>query len=192
MNTQNTGVEMFDDNNHVKPAPDTNATPANDPVSNATISAPSVPAEDTSVAVPDPTMSSNPAQPPKDPQTTAPDFNPASVPEINADSSVSESTSNTAPSLSSSGYSPTVNEDEELIELKQKALKSLSPLLSHLDQTPEEKFRTTMMMIQASDDQSLVKTAYDAAQNITDEKSKAQALLDIVNEINYFTQNGKN
>jgi hypothetical protein len=42
-------------------------------------------------------------------------------------------------------------------------------------------------MIQASDNQALVKDAYDAAQKITDEKTKAQALLDIVNEINYFT-----
>ncbi len=76
----------------------------------------------------------------------------------------------------------------ELIDIKQKALGELNPLMSHLEQTPEEKFRTTMMMIQASDDQSLVKVAYEAAQKITDEKAKAQALLDIVNEINYFTQ----
>lgn len=80
---------------------------------------------------------------------------------------------------------------DDLVSLKQQALQSLSPLLSHLEQTPEEKFKTTMMMIQASDDQSLVKTAYDAAQAITDEKEKAQALLDIVNEINYFTQQAK-
>ena len=45
------------------------------------------------------------------------------------------------------------------------------------------------MMIQASDDQSLIQQAYDAANSITDEKIKAQALLDVVNEINYFTQN---
>jgi hypothetical protein len=77
----------------------------------------------------------------------------------------------------------------DLADIKQKALGQLSPLVGHLDQTPEEKFRTTMMMIQASDDQSLVKVAYEAAQQITDEKAKAQALLDIVNEINYFTQN---
>jgi hypothetical protein len=75
-----------------------------------------------------------------------------------------------------------------LIDIKQQALTQLSPLVGHLEQSPEEKFRTTMMMIQASDDQTLVKTAYDAAQQITDEKAKAQALLDIVNEINYFTQ----
>lgn len=77
---------------------------------------------------------------------------------------------------------------EDLLTIKQDALKQLGPLVSHLDQTPEEKFRTTMMMIQATDDKSLIKDAYDAAQKISSEKTRAQALLDIVNEINYFTQ----
>lgn len=77
----------------------------------------------------------------------------------------------------------------DLLDIKQKALGELSPLVGHLDQSPEEKFKTTMMMIQASDDQSLIKTAYAAAQEITDEKTRAQALLDIINEINYFTHN---
>jgi hypothetical protein len=76
----------------------------------------------------------------------------------------------------------------DLLDIKQKALEELSPLVGHLEQTPEEKFKTTMMMIQASDNQALVPDAYTAAQAITDEKAKAQALLDIVNEINYFTQ----
>ena len=76
----------------------------------------------------------------------------------------------------------------QLIELKQKALNELNPLVEHLDQNYEEKFNTIMMMIQASDDQSLIQSAYETAQKITDEKARAQALLDIVNEINYFTQ----
>ena len=76
----------------------------------------------------------------------------------------------------------------DLLDIKQQALTQLSPLVGHLEQTPEEKFRTTMMMIQASDNQELVKDAYAAAQEISDEKVKAQALLDIINEINYFTQ----
>lgn len=76
----------------------------------------------------------------------------------------------------------------KLIELKQKALGELNPLVEHLDQNNEEKFNTLMMMIQASDDQSLIEQAYQVAQNITDEKARAQALLDVVNEINYFTQ----
>ncbi|MDL2363495.1 MAG: hypothetical protein QFB86_03905 [Patescibacteria group bacterium] len=75
----------------------------------------------------------------------------------------------------------------DLIDIKQKALQQLSPLVGHLEQSPEDKFRTTMMMIQASDDQTLVKQAYEAANQIEDEKARAQALLDIVNEINYFT-----
>jgi len=83
----------------------------------------------------------------------------------------------------------TTHHANDLIDIKQHALTELSPLVGHLDQTPEEKFRTTMMMIQASDDQSLVKTAYESAHAITDEKVRAQALLDIINEINYFTQN---
>lgn len=76
----------------------------------------------------------------------------------------------------------------DLIDLKQSALQELSPLIGHLEQTPEEKFRTTMMMIQASDDQSMLQTAFQAAKDIKDEKARAQALLDVVNEINYFTQ----
>jgi hypothetical protein len=79
---------------------------------------------------------------------------------------------------------------DDLLNIKQQALQQLSPLVGHLDQTPEEKFHTTMMMIQASDNQALIKDAYTAAQAITDEKTRAQALLDIINEINYFTQHG--
>lgn len=85
-----------------------------------------------------------------------------------------------------------VDESDDLISIKQQALQQLTPLVGHLEQTPEEKFRTTMMLIQASDNQALVKEAYDAAKEITDEKARAQALLDVVNEINYFTQQHNN
>jgi hypothetical protein len=77
---------------------------------------------------------------------------------------------------------------EDLLSLKQHALEQLEPLVGQLDQTPEERFRTTMMLIQSTDNQGLLPVAYEAAQNITEEKVRAQALLDIVNEINYFTQ----
>jgi len=76
----------------------------------------------------------------------------------------------------------------DLLDIKQQALQQLSPLVNHLDQSPEERFRTTMMLIQASDNAELIKDAYEAAGQIPDEKIRAQALLDIVNEINYFTQ----
>ncbi len=78
-------------------------------------------------------------------------------------------------------------DNSDLINIKREALQQLTPLVGHLDQTPEEKFRTTMMLIQATDDKTLLKSAYDSALKIPDEKSRAQALLDVVNEINYFT-----
>lgn len=80
---------------------------------------------------------------------------------------------------------------DDLLDIKQQALQALTPLVDHLDQSPEERFRTTMMMIQASDNHGLIKVAYEAAQQIADEKERAQALLDIVNEINYFTQHSQ-
>lgn len=102
-------------------------------------------------------------------------------------SSQSNPTPVSKPDLSAS-QSQTTAGGSDLLSLKQKALQELSPLVGQLEQSPEEKFRTTMMMIQASDDQSLLSAAYDAAQAISDEKARAQALLDVVNEINYFTQ----
>lgn len=76
---------------------------------------------------------------------------------------------------------------EGLLKLKQDALQSLAPMVNKLDQTPEEKFKTIMMLIQASDNTDLVAEAYETAKQITDEKERAQALIDVVNEINYFT-----
>ena len=80
-----------------------------------------------------------------------------------------------------------LSDSDDLIDIKRQALKELSPLINHLDQSSEEKFKTTMMMIQASDDKSLIPRAFESAKSITSEKERAQALLDIVNEINYFT-----
>lgn len=77
---------------------------------------------------------------------------------------------------------------DSLISLKEQALKNLSPLLNHLEQNPEERFKTLMMLIQASDNSNLIPEAYDSANKISDEKERAQALLDVINEINYFTQ----
>lgn len=75
-----------------------------------------------------------------------------------------------------------------LTDLKEKALHDLTPLLDKLDQPPEEKYKTLMMVIQASDNQELLKTAYETAQKISDPKAKADALVGILNEINYFSQ----
>jgi hypothetical protein len=107
---------------------------------------------------------------------------------------IEEPTTDSAPASEPSvvsSPSPSAVPTDDLLKIKQDALQELTPLVGHLDQTPEEKFRTTMMMIQAADDQSLLQSAYDAAKQISDEKARAQALLDVINEINYFTQQGK-
>lgn len=76
---------------------------------------------------------------------------------------------------------------DDLMTIKKEALNNLTPLIDKLDQTPAENFKTIMMMIQASDDKTLVRRAYEVANQIEDDKLKAQALLDVINEINYFT-----
>lgn len=122
-------------------------------------------------------------------QPSVVDDNPAASPVVGAPATDTDAGNfiddNTSPSAAAQDE-PASNDN--LASIKQAALQQLSPLINHLDQSPEDKFRTTMMMIQAADDQSLIDTAYQAAQQISDEKAKAQALLDVVNEINYFTQ----
>ncbi len=112
--------------------------------------------------------------------------------EIAATSTPDAPKTDDAPLSSTSSFSSptdtTDGNDDDLLNIKREALQELSPLIDHLDQNSEEKFRTTMMMIQASDNKSLVPQAFEAARAINDDKKRAQALLDIVNEINYFTQ----
>lgn len=77
----------------------------------------------------------------------------------------------------------------ELDGVKKDALEQLRPLIEKLDLEPADKFDKYLMMLRASDDPALIKPAFEAAQGITGEKEKAQALLDIINEINYITAN---
>lgn len=84
---------------------------------------------------------------------------------------------------------PTEPADEgPLADIKQKALEQLSPLVGNLDLPPEEKFDTYMEILRASDNEDLIQPAFDIAQQIENEDKKAQALLDVVNEVNYLTQ----
>jgi hypothetical protein len=86
---------------------------------------------------------------------------------------------------------PANADTDDLVAIKQQALQDLTPLVDKLDQPAEEQFRTLMRMIQASDNPSLIKQAFETAQKITDDKERAQALLDVINEINYFTVQNK-
>lgn len=80
----------------------------------------------------------------------------------------------------------TSNISPALEGIKKDALEELRPLVTKLDLPADEKFDTMLLIIRSTDDQSLVTEAYEAAKAITDEKKRAEALLDIIKEIDYF------
>ena len=75
----------------------------------------------------------------------------------------------------------------DLEAIKQDALSELRPLVDKLDVSPEEKFDTYLLLLRSTDDQALIAPAHDAAKNITDEARRAQALLDVIKEIDYLS-----
>lgn len=77
--------------------------------------------------------------------------------------------------------------DPALESIKKDALAELRPLVDKLDLPADEKFDTLLLIIRSTDDKSLVQSAYDAAKSITDESKRAEALLDVVKEIDYFS-----
>jgi len=83
----------------------------------------------------------------------------------------------TAPTDSSSG---------DLSGIKKDAISELRPLVDKLDLPADEKFDTYLLLIRSTDDKTLIAPAHAAAQAITDETRKAQALLDIIKEIDYL------
>lgn len=77
--------------------------------------------------------------------------------------------------------------DPALDSIKQDALAELRPLVDKLDVNPEEKFNTYLLLIRSTDDKSLISPAHEAAKSIEDEAKKAQALLDIIKEIDFLS-----
>lgn len=75
----------------------------------------------------------------------------------------------------------------ELDDIKQDALIELRPLVDKLSLTPEEKFDIYLLLLRSTDDKSLIAPAHAAAQAIPDEGRRAQALLDIIKEIDYLS-----
>lgn len=77
--------------------------------------------------------------------------------------------------------------DSGLASVKQAALTELRPLINKLDVEPEEKFNTYLLLIRSTDDKELIAPAHEAAKSIPDEAKKAQALLDIIKEIDFLS-----
>ena len=74
-----------------------------------------------------------------------------------------------------------------LDSIKQEALVELRPLVDKLEVSPEEKFDTYLLLLRSTDDQDLVGPAHEAARAIADESRRAQALLDVIKEIDYLS-----
>ena len=77
--------------------------------------------------------------------------------------------------------------NSELDSVKSQAINELRPLVTKLTLPPEEKFDTYLLLIRSTDDQSLIAPAHAAAREISDEARRAQALLDIIKEIDFLS-----
>lgn len=75
----------------------------------------------------------------------------------------------------------------DLPGIKKDAITELRPLVDTLNLAPEEKFDIYLLIIRSTDDKSLIAPAHEAAKNIADEARRAQALLDIIKEIDYLS-----
>lgn len=86
---------------------------------------------------------------------------------------------------------PTPVVDPGLDAIKQQALGELRPLVDKLNVAPEEKFDTYLLLLRSTDDKELIAPAHQAATEIADEARRAQALLDIIKEIDFLSQSQK-
>ena len=75
----------------------------------------------------------------------------------------------------------------DLESIKKDALSELRPLVDKLDVAPEEKFDTYLLLLRSTDDKALIGPAHEAARSIADEARRAQALLDVIKEIDYLS-----
>lgn len=91
-----------------------------------------------------------------------------------------------APSITPAVSQPMPPADAELGTLKKSALEELRPLVKKLNLPPDEKFDILLLIIRSTDDKSLLASAHEAAKQIGDEGKRAQALLDIIKEVDYF------
>ena len=117
--------------------------------------------------------------PSDDPAVTAPGTDAAAV--TTDEPAVVPEPSFTPPTI------PAPAPDGDLETIKKDAIVALRPLVDKLQLAPEEKFDTYLLLLRSTDDKTLIAPANEAAKGITDETRRAQALLDIIKEIDYLS-----
>ena len=113
---------------------------------------------------------------------------PVVLPGLAPSAPVEEAPSFTMPSPSLPPATPVSSGSSELEDIKKSALVELRPLIDRVELPAEEKFDTYLMLIRSTDDASLIAPAHAVAQTISDEKRKAEALLEIIKEIDYLSR----
>lgn len=124
------------------------------------------------------------ALPPVETAPTEPSLTPEVEPEATATPVAADELA--APISTPGTLDDTSSASPELDSIKKEALEELRPLVDKLDLPADEKFDTLLLVIRSTDDKSLVSAAHEAARAIPDEGKRAQALLDVIKEIDYF------
>ncbi len=98
----------------------------------------------------------------------------------------------TVPEITTPEVTPVLGSstDANLDSIKSQALTELRPLIDRVDLPAEDRFDAYLMLLRSTDDSTLVAPAHTAAQAISDEKRKAEALLEIIKEIDYLSRKG--
>ena len=139
---------------------------------------PAQPAKPAPAAPAKPTGKSGPAQP-ADPILTDVLAQPAKPAKVKSEPV-------TPPNVNSLGHNV---DSGALGDIRLQVISELRPLVNRLDfLAPADKFDTLLLLIRTIDDSSLIPMAHQAAMAIPDEVKRAQALLDILKEIDFFTQ----
>ena len=105
---------------------------------------------------------------------------------------VAQNSDNNEPGAPVVGYNPPAVVMQaagsgDLDSIKKDALTELRPLVDKLDLEPEEKFDIYLLLLRSTDDKTLIAPAHVAAKNIPDETKRAQALLDVIKEIDFLS-----
>lgn len=83
--------------------------------------------------------------------------------------------------------SPVSADNKTLEGIRKDALNELRPLVDKLDISADEKFDICLLLLRSTDDKTLIPIAHEAARQISDETKRAQALLDVIREIDFLS-----
>ena len=161
---------------------------------NAIIPAGDMQFEETSSTQPSASLTPPSQLPPMPPvmQTPATNSDDITIPDVPTLSTDSEPDTTPTESSEPLVISSDDSSDEASLEaIKTKALNEIRPLINSVNLPADEKFDTYLLLIRSTDDTSLIEPAHNAALEITDEKRKAEALLNIIKEIDYLSRKDK-